>query len=74
MTWRNYFGTVGSTVQDIVAPVVLENASGHNVIDINDTADYTARTVTISTLSTSFGEVNGLAPVTIDYTIPKPPA
>ncbi len=62
-------GNAGS-VQGILAAVNIENRSSLDTINIDDAADTTARTVTLSTFTsggTPWGSVTGLAPAAINY-------
>jgi hypothetical protein len=60
----------GSSVQGILAPVTLQNPPSYNTIDVDDSADATARVVALSTYSSSgynWGLITGLAPAAINY-------
>ena len=62
-------GNAGS-VQGILAAVNLQNPPSYNTINVNDSADTTARTVTLSTYSSggaNWGSITGLAPTAINY-------
>jgi hypothetical protein len=68
-------GNAGS-VQGILAAVNIENPPSVNTINVNDSADTTARTVTLSTFvnpndsqhnSDPWGRITGLAPAAINY-------
>jgi hypothetical protein len=63
-------GNAGS-VQSILGDLYVENAPNYNTLFVNDSADATARTVTLSTFTpagdTAWGKVAGLAPATINY-------
>ena len=63
-------GNAGS-VQGILAAVNVENPPSFNTINVNDSADTTARTVTLSTFTpagdTPWGSITGLAPAAINY-------
>jgi hypothetical protein len=66
-----------SNLQTITNPLNLENKTGKNTIILDDSADSTARTITLSTLVPNpsdpegnngpFGQVLGLAPAAINY-------
>jgi hypothetical protein len=58
------------SVQDIVAPVTIQNPPSYNTINVDDSADATARAVTLSTYSSggwNWGSITGLAPAAIKY-------
>jgi hypothetical protein len=66
----------GGSVQGIAGNVIIENRPSFDTININDSADGSARTTTIQTVtigndtdgdSDSFGQVSGLAPGVISY-------
>ena len=60
----------GGSVQGILAPVTLQNPPNWNTINVNDSADTTARTVTLSTYSSggaNWGSITGLAPAAINF-------
>lgn len=64
-------GNAGNA-QDINAPLAIENSWGLDTVTIDDSADTTARTVTLSIAppagdSDVFGTVSGLTPATITY-------
>ena len=63
-------GEAGS-VQGILAPVTITNPPSWNTINIDDSADPSSRTVTLSTVTppgdTDWGQVTGLAPAAISY-------
>jgi len=62
-------GGAGS-VQGILAAVNIENRSSLDTINIDDAADTTARTVTLSTFTsggTPWGSITGLAPAAINF-------
>ena len=62
-------GNSGS-VQGILAALSLQDPPSHNTISIDDHADATARTVTLSTYSSggaNWGSITGLAPAAINY-------
>ena len=62
-------GNAGS-VQGILAAVNIQNPPSYNTINVNDSADTTARTVTLSTYSSggaNWGSITGLAPAAINY-------
>jgi hypothetical protein len=68
---------LGGSVQGIAGTLNIENPPSYNTINIDDSADSTARTVTLSTLGTNsadsqgntdvWGQVSGLAPASINY-------
>ena len=60
----------GGSVQGILAAVNIQNPPSYNTINVNDSADPTARTVTLSTYSSggyNWGSITGLAPAAINY-------
>jgi hypothetical protein len=61
----------GGTVQGIAFPVVVTNANVQTAVTIDDSADPTARTVTLDTLTLAgnivYGRVTGLAPAPVLY-------
>ena len=60
----------GGSVQGILAAVNIQNPPSYNTINVNDSADTTARTVTLSTYSSggyNWGSITGLAPAAINY-------
>ena len=68
-------GNAGS-VQGILGTLSIENPPSFNTINVNDSADTTARTVTLSTFvnpndsqhnSDPWGTITGLAPAAINY-------
>jgi hypothetical protein len=62
-------GNAGS-VQDILGALTIQNPEDFTAININDTADTTARTVTLKTITSggsNWGSVTGLAPAAINY-------
>ena len=62
-------GNAGS-VQGILAAVNIQNPPSYNTINVNDSADTTARTVTLSTFTSggaNWGSITGLAPAAINY-------
>jgi hypothetical protein len=63
-------GFFNDNVQDILAPLTIQNAHGRDTIIVNDSADTTARTATLSTFASggvNWGSITGLAPAAIDY-------
>jgi hypothetical protein len=63
-------GSSGS-VQGILGAVSVENPPNYTALNIDDSADTTARTVTLSTFTpagdTPWGSITGLAPAAISY-------
>ena len=59
-------GLAGST-QAILSPVNISNPPSLNSIVVDDSADSTARTVTVTSASASTGKISGLAPADITY-------
>ena len=64
-------GNAGNA-QNINAPLTIENSWGLDTVTVDDSADTTARTVTLGTAppagdSDVFGTVSGLTPATITY-------
>jgi hypothetical protein len=60
----------GGSVQGILGTLTLQNPPGFNTVNVDDSADTTARTVTLSTYSSgglNWGSITGLAPAAIDY-------
>ena len=60
----------GGSVQGILGTLNLQNPPSFNTINVNDSADTTARTVTLSTYSSggaNWGSITGLAPAAINY-------
>jgi hypothetical protein len=60
----------GSYVQGILGTLTLQDPPGYNTVNVNDSADATARTVTLNTYSSggsNWGSITGLAPAAIDY-------
>ena len=60
----------GGSVQGILAAVNIQNPPSYNTINVNDSADPTARTVTLGTYSSggyNWGSITGLAPAAINY-------
>src|SRR5439155_8043341 len=59
------------TAQDIVAPIRFQNWSGFNSLYVDDSADRTARTVTVDTFTDANGlgwsRIDGLTPGQITY-------
>jgi hypothetical protein len=64
----NDSGFSNYTAQGILAPVTIDNPSSSSVIDINDMADDSTRTVTLcNRVAPGWGEVLGVAPAPIVY-------
>ena len=62
-------GNAGS-VQGILGALTIQNPPSFNTINVDDSADTTARTVTLSTFvsgGASWGSITGLAPAAINY-------
>lgn len=64
--------TDGGSTQNINAPLTIQNAWGQDPVTVDDSADATARTVTLSTAppagdSDPFGTISGLSPAPITY-------
>ena len=62
-------GNAGS-VQGILGALNVQNPPSHDTINVNDSADATARTVTLSTFTSGgspWGSITGLAPAAINY-------
>src|SRR5271166_301009 len=60
----------GGSVQGILGTLNLQDPPSYNTIYVNDSADATARTVTLSTYSSggaNWGSITGLAPAAINY-------
>ncbi len=72
-------GNSGS-VQGVLGALNVENPTGSTALNVDDSADSTARTVTLSTLgsnpadsqsnSDSWGQISGVAPANINYEHP----
>ena len=63
-------GFFNDNVQGILAPLTIQNAHGRDTIIVDDAADATARTATLSTFASggvNWGSITGLAPAAIDY-------
>jgi hypothetical protein len=62
---------VGGSVQGILGAVVITNSSGLTTVNVDDSNDATARTVTFDSYKlpwdSPYGRITGLAPATIDY-------
>jgi hypothetical protein len=64
-------GNAGS-VQGIIGTLTIENPPSFTTININDSADTTARVARLDTLSSAgqeFGTITGLAPAAIDFKV-----
>jgi hypothetical protein len=63
-------GNAGS-VQGILGDLLIETLADHTTLNVDDSADTTARTVTLSSFTpqhdTAWGKIAGLAPATINY-------
>src|SRR5262249_37182447 len=62
-------GNAGS-VQGILAAVTVQNPPSFTTLNVNDSADATARTATLNTFvsgGANWGSITGLAPAAIDY-------
>ena len=62
-------GNAGS-VQGILGALTVQNPPSFDTLNVNDSADTTARTVTLSTFAsggTNWGSITGLAPAAINY-------
>jgi hypothetical protein len=62
-------GNAGS-LQAILGTLTIQNPPNFTTLNINDSADTTARTATLSTFSldgTSWGSITGLAPAAINF-------
>jgi hypothetical protein len=61
----------GGSVQGIVGAVSVQNPPNYTTLNIDDSADATARTVTLSTYTpagdSAWGSITGLAPAAINY-------
>jgi hypothetical protein len=61
---------VGGSVQEILGPLAITNPPSFTTVNVDDSADTTARTVSLDTVTIgglSFGRVTGLAPAPIRY-------
>jgi Calpain family cysteine protease len=60
----------GGSVQGILAAMTVQSTSSHDTVNVNDSADATARTARLSTYSSggaNWGTITGLAPAAINY-------
>ncbi len=61
----------GGSVAGILGTLYLQNPPAYNTLNVNDSSDTTARTVTLSSYTPSgdsaWGSITGLAPAAIDY-------
>jgi hypothetical protein len=73
ITHAKYVINVGQSgsVQNIWGTVNIENPPAYNIINIDDSADTTARTATLATFTplgdSAWGSISGLAPAQINY-------
>jgi hypothetical protein len=58
---------LSGSVQGIMGPLSLSTAVGFNSIAVDDSADTTARAVTLFVPASNTGRIAGLAPANIDY-------
>jgi hypothetical protein len=56
------------TVQQILGPLTINNPPSHSIVNVDDSADTTTRTVSLDTVTMLHGRITGLAPAAITYT------
>jgi hypothetical protein len=57
----------GGTVQDILGDLYIENPPWFTTLNIDDSADSTGHTYTLSTITPGWGSITGLAPASINF-------